>query len=199
MLVAQSPISGHHQIHRPKSGRKPLQPTNSSPSPFNTSNNSKPKPKAVDRIEISETDTSNKENIAPIYSTPVKKESSVIESIDASLAEELSAIREKLERLRVEKEKTENMLREREMKLDLQMQEALQRGVMQKQLEIEVDRLYRLKEIKLSCLSISPLRSLREKENEKKIKQDQMKVEIRQERKEESGGQNPDSEVKIEN
>ncbi|KAI3447855.1 hypothetical protein Pfo_004520 [Paulownia fortunei] len=175
MLVAPSPISGHQLVQRPKSSRKPLQLKNPSATPFSSTTNAKPKPNPGEWIEISQVDNTNKENVPPIYSTPVKNESFQIESFDTSLAEELSAIREKLERLRIDKDKTEKMLRERDLILDLQMKEILDRGELQKQLEIEVDRLYRLKEIKLSCMRISPLRSLRDKEQEKKIEQDQLK------------------------
>ncbi|KAK4418827.1 hypothetical protein Salat_2295500 [Sesamum alatum] len=176
MVAAQSPYSGGHQlIQGPKSGRRPLQPMNQiSTTPITA------KPK-TNPAEISgKLDNCNKENVPPINynnnnnnnysSSPVKKE---YFPFDASLADELTAIREKLERLRIDKEKTEKMLRERGLMLDLQMKEIIDRGEAQKHLEIEVDRLYRLKEIKLAaCMRISPLRSLRDKEEEKKMKQD---------------------------
>lgn len=138
LQVAQSPISGHR---RPRSGRKPLQLKNSWSSPINTIQNAK-----ADWV-----DENNKENAHPIFAKPKKESSFQIESLDASLAEELSAIREKLERLRIDKEKTDEMLRERGVMLDSQLKEMNDRGMLQKQLEIEVDRLFRLKEIKLSC------------------------------------------------
>ncbi|KAI3474302.1 hypothetical protein Pfo_029090 [Paulownia fortunei] len=175
MLATQSPLSGHQLIQGPKSSRRPLQPKNLS----TTTTNVKPKqPHPAEWVEISRLDNSNKENVPPIYSTPVKKESFPTESFDASLADELSAIREKLERLRIDKEKNDKLLRERGLMLDLQMKEILNRGEVQKQLEIEVDRLYRLKEIRLACMRISTLRSLRDKEQEKKMKQDQLKKAI---------------------
>ncbi|XP_042058812.1 uncharacterized protein LOC121803175 [Salvia splendens] len=171
MLVARSPISGHKLHHRPSSGRKPLQPKNSPSTPSATKLKPNPNHAAVFWGEI---DQSNKENI---YSTPVKKEriqfQIEFDSFDASLAEELNAIREKVERLRIDKEKTDKMLRERSLLLDSQMKEIVDRGMQQKQLEIEVDRLFRLKEIKLSCKSVSPIRSLREKEQAKRINQEQ--------------------------
>lgn len=77
--------------------------------------------------------------------TPTK-----IESIDVSL-EELSAIRLKLERMRLDKEETEKMLRERDLVMEAGMKELVERGEIQKMLEIEVDRLFRLKELKSSC------------------------------------------------
>ncbi|KAH6824733.1 hypothetical protein C2S53_009706 [Perilla frutescens var. hirtella] len=154
VLVAQAPITG----------RKPLQPRNSSSSPLDTNPKPKPKPNL---------DENNKENVHN-YSTPAKKEKEhhfqISELLDASLAEELSAIRQKLERLRIDKDKTDEMLRGRSLLLDSQMKELVDRGVLQKQLEIEVDRLFRLKEIKLSCCkSMSPIRSLRQKEQASKI------------------------------
>ncbi|KAL2250301.1 high mobility group B protein 6 [Sesamum indicum] len=166
MVTAQSPHSG----------RRPLQPKNLSTAPIITA---KPNTKPADRARQLDNYYCNKENVAPTYnysSTPVKKEYKIpIESLDASLADELTAIREKLERLRIDKEKTEKMLRERGLMLDLQMKEIVDRGEAQKQLEIEVDRLYRLKEIKLAaCMRISPLRSLRVKEEERKMKQDEV-------------------------
>ncbi|KAL1543637.1 hypothetical protein AAHA92_20581 [Salvia divinorum] len=173
MLVARSPISGHKLHHRPSSGGKPLQPKNSASTPSSTKRKPNPNlnPAAVFWGEV---DQNNKENI---YSTPVKKErfqfQIEFDSFDASLAEELSAIREKVERLRIDKEKTDKMLRERALLLDSQMKEIVDRGMLQKQREIEVDRLFRLKEIKLSCKSISPIRSLREKEQAKRMNQQQ--------------------------
>ncbi|KAL0375469.1 UNVERIFIED_CONTAM: hypothetical protein Sradi_3462600 [Sesamum radiatum] len=171
MVTAQSPHSG----------RRPLQPKNLSTFPIMTA---KPNTKPADWARQLDHYSCNKENVPPCdnniihYSStpvPVKKEYKFpIESLDASLADELTAIREKLERLRIDKDKTEKMLRERELMLDLQMKEIVERGEAQKQLEIEVDRLYRLKEIKLAaCMRISPLRSLRDKEEERKMKQDE--------------------------
>ncbi|KAA8517633.1 hypothetical protein F0562_015107 [Nyssa sinensis] len=159
MIKAQCPLAGN-QIQRPKSGRKPLQPKNSLPNPVsNHVLKPKQKPEWID--------DSNKEN-HPVYSTPTK----IIESLDSSLAEELSAIREKLERLRLDKEKTEKMLQERDLVLEMNLKDVQKRGEAQKELEIEVDRLYRLKELRSSCMRISRIRSMREKEQERKIKKD---------------------------
>ncbi|KAL4310428.1 hypothetical protein GQ457_01G035880 [Hibiscus cannabinus] len=87
-----------------------------------------------------------------------------METATASLAEELSGLRKKMERLRLDKEKTEKMLKGREGVLLLQMKEMEERGQIQRQLEIQVDRLFRLKELKSYCMRISPLKSLREKQ-----------------------------------
>ncbi|CAA3002376.1 Hypothetical predicted protein [Olea europaea subsp. europaea] len=183
MVASQSALSGHQSTPPPKSGRKPLQPKNTLLTPITSIENPKLK-QNPDWFEISLVDNSNKENFAPdYYATPIK---APIESFDASLAEELSAIREKVERLRIDKDKTEKMLKERDLILDMKMKELVQRGEVQKYLEIEVDRLYRLNEIKLSCKRISPLRSLRDKERENNINEDQSKGNKRDEQKSES-------------
>ncbi|KAJ8559415.1 hypothetical protein K7X08_003473 [Anisodus acutangulus] len=154
--------------------RKPLQPKNTPSTPLTTN----PIPEKWNGISLIQ--NSNKENVHPDFPTPKKATNPIniiqAEPFDSSLAEELSAIREKLERLRSDKEKTEKMLKERDLMLDLQIKEMLNRGEEQKQLELEVDRLFRLKELRLSCtLKISPIRTLREKEEEKKIKGDHLK------------------------
>lgn len=140
MLAAQPPLSSHHLIRRPKGGRIPLEPKNPSTIAPNRVI------KSAECVEISWLDYSNKENVPPFFS--IEKESFQTESVD----DELKAVREKIERLRIEKDKNERMLRERGRMLDLEMKEVVNRGEDQKQLEIEVDRLYRLKEIKLACM-----------------------------------------------
>jgi hypothetical protein len=140
MLKLQSPLTGDENL-RQKSSRKPLQPKNSPVTPMTQVQILKPK---QEWIEFSVVKDSNKEN-HPIYTTTPTK--SIIEPLDSSLAEELSAIKKKLERLRLDRERTEKMLKEREMVMDLQMKELEQRGEVQKRLEIQVDILYRLKEL----------------------------------------------------
>ncbi|KAK4766719.1 hypothetical protein SAY87_008361 [Trapa incisa] len=151
---------------RPSSGRKPLQPRNS-PATHQVISLPGSKPKGS-LVEIfSESVESNKENLIisgpAIVSTPSKFEA----TIDTSLADELSTVRKKLERLRQDKEETEKMLMERDLILEAQMKEIERRGEVQKTLEIEVDRLYRLKQLHMSCMRVSPIRSLREKQQDK--------------------------------
>jgi hypothetical protein len=140
MLKLQSPLTGDENL-RQKSSRKPLQPKNSPVTPMTQVQILKPK---QEWIEFSVVKDSNKEN-HPIYTTTPTK--SIIEPLDSSLAEELSAIKKKLERLRLDRERTEKMLKEREMVMDLQMKELEQRGEVQKRLEIQFDILYRLNEL----------------------------------------------------
>ncbi|KAA3479934.1 high mobility group B protein 6-like [Gossypium australe] len=158
------------------SARKPLQPKNTAAADVNfvvvmkegsKTKQVKSKPKQEHRLD----DVSNKENLnhhhhpVTVYATPTKKKKvEAALDLDSSLAEELSAMRKRLERLRLDKEKTEKMLKEREAFLDSQLKEMEDRGQFQKQLEIEVDRLFRLKELKSYCMRISPIKSLRERQ-----------------------------------
>ncbi|XP_034694473.1 high mobility group B protein 13 isoform X2 [Vitis riparia] len=156
MPTARFPVAGTQKL-RTKIGRKPLRPRNISADLDSVQIKAKP-----EWIDISRVADSNKEN-HPVYATPVK-----MESFDASLAEELSAVRKRRERLKIEGDKVEKMLRERDLVMGMWMKEVKQRGEEQKKLEMEVDRLYRLKELR-SAVRISPIRPLREREREKKI------------------------------
>ncbi|XP_057971080.1 uncharacterized protein LOC131159885 [Malania oleifera] len=161
MPAAQSPIAGDVKL-RPKSGRKPLQPKNIPVNQTVDAGKAKRKPEWAETVTVGD---SNKEN-RPIVGTPVK-----IEAFEPSLAEELSAMRKKIELLRLDWERTEKVLRERDLVLEMQIRELERRGEMQKELEMEVDRLYRLKQLKSSPMEISPIRSLREKQGEKKTEE----------------------------
>ncbi|XP_073127489.1 uncharacterized protein [Henckelia pumila] len=167
-MSVQSPDSGRHL--KISSNRKALQPKiDPFPNALNNivTNSTDVKSKCTLYVDIS-----NKENIHPM-----------IQSFETSLAQELSAIREKLERLRIDRENTDEVLRQRMTKLDSHMKEILNRWEDQKQLEMEVDRLYRLKEIRLSCMRVSPVKSLREKEQEKVSKESRAKENGREEEK----------------
>ncbi|KAM4090804.1 hypothetical protein ACJW30_09G090200 [Castanea mollissima] len=156
MPTPRFPVAGDHKL-RPKSGRTPLQQLNS-PANHVTDSSSHTKPAKQTQIEIcmADADQANKENI---LHRP---------TLDASLAEELSAIRKKMERLRSDRERTEKMLRERDLMLEMKMKEVEERGEIQKSLEIELDRLYRLKQLQSQSVRVSTIRSLREKEQVKK-------------------------------
>lgn len=165
LVAAQSSdvSSSHHQLIQctKSSGcrRPPLQPKTYSPTNAKPLNRQCPYPNIVPSeivIWVDEANESDKENAPPVYSTPtppaVKKvEPWPMEALDVSLADELSAIRQRLQRVKIDGEKTEKLLEERGRVLDLQMTDILNRGEVQKQLEMELDRLYRLKEIKLAC------------------------------------------------
>ncbi|AED90409.1 hypothetical protein ISN45_At05g000940 [Arabidopsis thaliana x Arabidopsis arenosa] len=108
--------------------------------------------------------------VKPKAAEKLKENLNLETSIDASLAEELSAFKKKLERLREDRESTEKLLKERDEAMDLHMSHLLQRGETQKSLEIQVDRLFRLKELHAYSSKISPIRSLRAKEQQEKMR-----------------------------
>ncbi|WVZ07971.1 hypothetical protein V8G54_021317 [Vigna mungo] len=152
-----TPTTGAPKI-RPRSGRTPLQLKNSPADPIQPSAKPKPKP---DRpcFEISLIDKEN--NPMAAVSIPAAAPP------ETSLAEELSAVKKKLERMKEDKDRTEKILNEKHAMLDVKMKEMEERGEIQKNLEIEVDRLFRLKELKNRCMRVSPMRTLREKEQGK--------------------------------
>ncbi|KAK7374087.1 hypothetical protein VNO80_07513 [Phaseolus coccineus] len=152
-----TPTTGAPKL-RSRSGRTPLQLKNSTADPIQPSAKPKPKP---DRpcFEISLID---KENI-PIAAVSIPAAAPP----ETSLAEELSAVKKKLERMKGDKDRTEKILNEKHAMLDVKMKEMEERGEIQKNFEIEVDRLFRLKELKNRCMRVSPMRTLREKEQGK--------------------------------
>ncbi|XP_042512487.1 uncharacterized protein LOC122087421 [Macadamia integrifolia] len=163
LLSCQSPAVGNRNF-RQKISRKPLQPRNFLVDPIDDQVKKNPKPKCTE-IEISLAGDSDKENRL-ITATPPN-----IGSFDTSLAEELSAIRKKLERLRFDKEKTQKKLREKDLVLEMNMLELQRRGEAQKQLEVMVEKLLAMKKLQSTCMRITPIQSLREKEQEKKLKE----------------------------
>ncbi|CAN1142004.1 hypothetical protein LINPERHAP2_LOCUS12828 [Linum perenne] len=170
--VVHSPLAGDHKP-KLKNGRTPLQPKNSNSEPDIQISKPSPKPVRV-TVDILASDDDKENHLhhsiraTPPPPIPISK---LIQPIDSSLAEELSAMRKRMERLRLEREKTEKMLKEREMLLDLRMKELQLRGEAQMMLELEVDRLYRLKELHSYSMRISPIRSLRDKEQERRTSQ----------------------------
>ncbi|PRQ42684.1 hypothetical protein RchiOBHm_Chr3g0460321 [Rosa chinensis] len=156
------PLAGDH-ILRPKSGRTPLKPVNSPATPVKAGPVTKAKAPAQECISISLLGPSNKEN-GPVYAAQMIETA----AMDASLAEELSAMRKKLERIRLDRERTEKMLAERDAMLDFQMKEIENRGQIQRMVEIDVDRVFRLNQLHSQSIRFSPIRSLREKEQQKK-------------------------------
>ncbi|CAJ1812165.1 unnamed protein product [Sphenostylis stenocarpa] len=166
-----TPTTGAPKL-RPRSGRTPLQLKNSPADPILSSAKPKPKP---DRpcFEISLIDKENN----PIATVAIPEAAPP----ETSLAEELSAVKKKLERLKADKDRTEKMLNEKYAILDAKMKEMEERGEIQKNLEIEVDRLFRLKELKNRCMRVSPMRTLREKEQGKIVNEAPSTLEVKTE------------------
>ncbi|CAO2823923.1 unnamed protein product [Amaranthus hypochondriacus] len=170
MLAAELPAVSPHLHHPKHGGRQPLQPRNTILTTTNHDPSKKAKCQAPFSVSsltmITDDSMNNKENIP------------FIDSMDASLAEELTAVKKKLERIKYDKDKTEKMLQERDRTLEIQMNQLLQRGEFQKELELEVDRLFRLNQLKLASMRMSPIRSLREKEMEKNNKNAQFELNV---------------------
>ncbi|KAK7287081.1 hypothetical protein RIF29_00110 [Crotalaria pallida] len=134
---------------RPRSGRTPLQPKNSDNHHHSSSS---PNPKPIPKPNPVLIDKEN------------RREMSDATAAAGSLGDELEAIKKKMERMRMDRERTEKMLEERGRVMDAKMKELEERGEVQKMMEIQVDRLFRLKELKSRCMRVSPIRTLREKE-----------------------------------
>ncbi|KAF5190349.1 myelin transcription factor [Thalictrum thalictroides] len=150
----------------PKSIRKPLQPKNFNSNDENFQTKKKPNQRQK-WFEITLVEDSNKENHGHPISSIVKK----IEPFDSSLAEELNVIRKRLERLKLEKAKTETLLKKKDLVLEMGLKEIEKRGELQKKVEMETENVLRLKELRTFCLRTPAIQSLREREEEKKIKE----------------------------
>ncbi|XLT61016.1 hypothetical protein HN873_053620 [Arachis hypogaea] len=168
------PSVTYGRVSRRRKSRTPLQPKNNSPADLRPK--PKPKPESEPLCEI--TPVRDKENrtiaiTAAAEATLPPHTAAALAPVEvqlpeaSSLAEELSAIKKKLERMRIDKEKTKTALKEKDAKLDAMMKELEDRGELQKKFEIEVDRLFRLKELKYRCMRVSPMRTLGEKEHGK--------------------------------
>ncbi|KAM0953821.1 hypothetical protein DsansV1_C01g0004021 [Dioscorea sansibarensis] len=90
--------------------------------------------------------------------------------LDASLAEELGVARRRRDRIRLERERTERMLGERDLVLEKGMRDLVIRGEAQRRLELELLRLIGIGDLGLLSGSSSPVRSLREREEERRSK-----------------------------
>ncbi|XP_039129465.1 uncharacterized protein LOC120265590 isoform X1 [Dioscorea cayenensis subsp. rotundata] len=90
--------------------------------------------------------------------------------LDASLAEELGVARRRRDRIRLERERTERMLGERDLVLENGMRDLVMRGEEQRRLELELLRLIGISDLGLLSGSSSPIRSLREREEERRNK-----------------------------
>ncbi|XP_068666764.1 high mobility group B protein 6-like [Aristolochia californica] len=86
-----------------------------------------------------------------------------------SFADELLDLQKKLEQMQLEKDKTEELLKERDEMLKRKEEELENRGKEQEKLQKELKKLQKLKEFKPS-VNITVVQSLREKEQEQKEK-----------------------------
>ncbi|KAJ8768561.1 hypothetical protein K2173_022671 [Erythroxylum novogranatense] len=116
----------------------------------------------------------SKENISQIHSSPKKpksKASKPKQQQQSSYERDLQDMQEMLQKLRLEKEKTEEMLKERDEMLRIKEEELHNKGKEQEKLQIELKKLQKLKEFK-PTVSFPIVQSLKEKDQEKKKKGD---------------------------
>ncbi|KAK1270855.1 hypothetical protein QJS04_geneDACA005806 [Acorus gramineus] len=153
-----SPIIKTQKSHT-KPYRKPLQPKNSPANPPQTP----PKPLKPIPFDLSPTvqcgtGDRDKEN-RPIRTPPHPP--TPPSPYDSSLAEELGAMRRRMERLRAEWEKTEELLRGRVLVMEGGIREIERRGEKQRCLEVEFRRVWALSRLRSASLVIKT-----EEENE---------------------------------
>ncbi|XP_078153689.1 uncharacterized protein LOC144548851 [Carex rostrata] len=156
--------------------RRPLQPKN-----LNSIPSLENPPKKLKKLNQKTTtqpliqDNTSKENhlIQPsVCKENLKKEKQDDELMrEASLAEELEIVRKRRERLRLEREKTEEMLRERDLVLERAMKKMERRGEEQNSIELEIYKFILLKDLRTSSMRVYPVQSLRMKEEEKKSRE----------------------------
>ncbi|KAJ4779160.1 myelin transcription factor [Rhynchospora pubera] len=156
--------------------RRPLQPKN-----LNTLPSLEAPPKKPKKINQNTTtiqpliqDNTRKETcpIEPSICKEVAKEETGDDELrEASLAEELEIVRKRRERLRQEKEKTEMLLKERDLVLEKAMKEMERRAEEQNSIELEIYKVILLKDLRNSSMRVYPVQSLRMKEEEKKSRE----------------------------
>ncbi|KAF3330406.1 hypothetical protein FCM35_KLT03760 [Carex littledalei] len=153
--------------------RRPLQPKNLNSIPSLETPLKKPKhltQKTTTNQPLIQ-DNASKEShpIKPsVCKETVKKEKRGNELREASLAEELEIVRKRREKLRLEREKTEELLTERDLVLERAMKEMERRAEEQNSIELEIYKFILLKDLRTSSMRVYPVQSLRMKEEEKK-------------------------------
>lgn len=72
----------------------------------------------------------------------------MMEGLDSSLGEELIEMRKRVERLKLDKVKTEERFKEKDLVFEMWIRDLEKRGDEQIKLEIEMDRVYRINELR---------------------------------------------------
>lgn len=99
----------------------------------------------------------------------ISKPKAGIIATEKSLADELKDVQRRLEKLRIEKEKTEELLKQRDETIRVKEEELENRCKEQEKLQKEIKKLQKLKEFK-PTMNFPLVKSLREKEKEKNEK-----------------------------
>ncbi|OVA01925.1 High mobility group box domain [Macleaya cordata] len=155
-------------VHQKKArSRKALKPKNPSENEANIlagKISSKPSSSPVSAPE-----NVGKENQEILFSAKKTKPTTKAKSSNKSFEKELETMKEKFEQMRLEKAKTEELLKNRAEMLKQKEEELEIRGQEQEKLQLELKKLQKLKEFK-PTMSLPLVQSLREKEQEKKDK-----------------------------
>ncbi|XP_043715182.1 high mobility group B protein 13-like isoform X2 [Telopea speciosissima] len=114
-------------------------------------------------------DDDGKENSAHLSQPRSRKQTKKAKESKQSFEKELQEIQGKLEQMRLEKEKTEELLKVRDEMLKQKEEELENRGREQEKLQLELKKMQKLKEFK-PTVSFPLVQSLREKEQEKNVK-----------------------------
>ncbi|XP_042479548.1 high mobility group B protein 13-like isoform X2 [Macadamia integrifolia] len=155
-------------VHEKKGrSRRALKPKNQTPNETNilAGKISQPSPSPLPLVG----DEDGKENSAHLSQPRTRKQTKKGKESKQSFEKELQEIQEKLEQMRLEKEKTEELLKVRDEMLKQKEEELETRGKQQEKMQLELKKLQKLKEFK-PTVSFAPVQSLREKEQEKNVK-----------------------------
>ncbi|KAI0531339.1 hypothetical protein KFK09_000892 [Dendrobium nobile] len=159
-------IAGNRRTLRPR----PLQPRNT---PVTLAIELPAKPasfRAIPPFKQTRLEPDDKENseVTTALPLPAMASSDFLLPAEAlSLSEELEAARRQKERLRLEREKTETMLREKDLVLENEAREAEMRDLQHIEVEMKLQSLLRLIELR-SLLRFETISSLRKQEEDKR-------------------------------
>ncbi|KAH7513778.1 high mobility group B protein 6 [Ziziphus jujuba] len=126
---------------------------------------------SVPKLSNANPEKENHESLSQTRSSPKKGKAKKQQSKQqqSSFEKDLQEMQEKLQQLRLEKEKTEELLKEKDEMLKLKEEEIETRGREQEKLQMELKKLQKLKEFK-PTVTFPIFQSLKEKEQDKKEK-----------------------------
>ncbi|XP_020600170.1 high mobility group B protein 6-like [Phalaenopsis equestris] len=150
--------------------RKPLQPRNTPANPVIELPSKPTSSNEIPSFKLKTAVLGSKENteITTALPLPAMASGDFLPPADAlSLAEELGAARRLKERLRLEREKTETILRDKDLVLEKEAREAERRELEHIELEVKLQSLLHLFELR-SLLRFDTISSLRQQEEDKR-------------------------------
>ncbi|XP_065858647.1 high mobility group B protein 13-like [Euphorbia lathyris] len=175
-LATSTPIKSDPPVSKkPRNKRNPLKQKNPS---TNEANIIAQKISVASPVVVlsSDVDPSLKENLSQPHSSPKKSKGRATKAKQAnkqsSFEKEMEEMQEMLQRLKLEKEKTEELLKEKDEILKAKEEELGNRGKEQEKLQMELKKLQKLKEFKpnMSFPLAQPLKDDQDKKKKKKKK-----------------------------